>query len=274
MNHVSMKNGRDMAENIQLDITWDGPITGVAENRLSLTFFGPALEKLLAAAKRISSNIVTNAAEPSETGRLAKMAHGIDVQIANLVKGSTGVAALLTFDAPVSFQGDLFFSLPEKAGIELVDSIEAESKGEYRNSCVRQFLYALPKALTSQHYVLHANGRPIRDISLGQVTLPEGMLELPYLQEVAGMITGVGFDPGRNEVRLKAEDAMQMTTLAVPQQVNRALSLRAEKVRALVLQTGVGAKLLTLSGSESRRPTYSDEEYIFGKWAQAFQELA
>jgi hypothetical protein len=215
-----------------------------------------------------------NAAEPSETGRLAALSHGIDIQIAGIIEGSAGIATLMTFDAPVSYQPDLFFSLPERTGMELVDSIEAESKGEYRNALVRQFLFALPKSLTRQHYKLHENGRIIKDISLGAVSLPEGMLSLPYLQEITGMVTGVGFDPGRNEVRLKSDDAAQLTAIAEPEQVNKALNLRQEKVRALVLQTEVAAKLLTLTDNESRRPAYSEEEYIFARWSEAFQELA
>lgn len=275
MSYARKKDGREMAANVQLDIVWDGPITGLAEHRISLTAFGPALTQLVAAAKRIASNAVMRAAEPSETGRLAKLAHGIDIQIGAITEGSGGVAGLLTFEAPVSYQENLFFSLPEKTGLELIESIEAESKGEFRNAAVRSYMRALPQTLTRQYYRLHENGRLIKEITLGAVTLPEGMLALPYLQELVGMVAGVGFDPGRDEVRFKTDDAASVTAAANEQQVNTALELRHQKVRALVLQTeSVGARLLTLVDAETDRPHYSDEVYIFDKWGRALQELA
>jgi hypothetical protein len=275
MQHVSTDDRRDMATSVQLDITWDGPVAGVAEHRLSLTAFGPALEKLLTAAKRIASNTVTKAAEPSETGRLAKLAHGIDIQIAGVVGNSTGVQGLLTFDAPANYQDRLFFSLPERTGLELLEAIESENAGESRNLAVRNFLRALPPGLKRQRYLLHENGRVIKDLDLGAVKVPDGMLSLPYLQEIVGMVTGVGFDPGRNEVRVRTEDTANFTAMATERQVNSALELRHEKIRALFLHSEViGNKLLTLVTEESERPTFSDDEYIFEKWGRTFQELA
>lgn len=274
MEYVIKKGDRNMAANVQLDITWDGPVSGLAEHRLSLHVFGPALNQLLMAVQRIASNIVMNAVEPSETGRLAKAAHGLDIQLSGVVQGSSGVATCLTFDAPVSFQPDLFYSLPERTGIELMDAIEAESRSEYRNIGVRNFLKLLPPSLTRQHYKLHENGRIIRELPLGQVHLPEGMLALPYLEEIVGMVSGVGFEPGRTEVRLKPDDAAQVVAVALPTQVDKALDMRREKVRALLLQTQVGAKLLTLEDNESKRSALSEEEYIFARWDNAFQELA
>jgi hypothetical protein len=275
MQHVSTDHGRDMATSIQLDITWDGPVAGVAEHRLSLTAFGPALDKLLTAAKRIASNTVTKAAEPSETGRLAKLAHGIDIQIAGVVGNSTGVQGLLTFDAPANYQDRLFFSLPERTGLELLEAIESENAGESRNVAVRNFLRALPPGLSRQRYFLHENGRVIKDLELGAVKVPEGMLSLPYLQEIVGMVSGVGFDPGKSEVRLKTDEPANVTMMATEQQVNNALVLRHEKIRALLLHSEViGNKLLTLVSEDSPRPSYSDEEYIFEKWERTLQELA
>lgn len=274
MNYAHTKGERDMAEQVQLDITWDGPVNGLAEHRLSLSAFGPALDKLLAAAKRIASNLVTKAGEPSETGRLANLARAIDIEITGVRQGSAGPACLLTFDAPVSYQSSLFGSLPERTGIELVEAIQAESEGQMRNNSVRQFLRALPPGLNKQNYRLYEGERLIREVKLGQMALPEGMLSLPYLEEITGMVTGVGFDPGRDEVRIKTDDATHVTALAVVDQVEKALTLRHEKVRALLLHSEVGAKLLTLADNESRRPTFSEERYIFEQWDHAFKVLA
>lgn len=268
------KGERDMADQVQLDITWDGPVNGLAEHRLSLSAFGPALEKLLAAAKRIASNLVTRAAEPSETGRLANLARAIDIEITGIKEGSAGPACLLTFDAPVSYQNSLFGSLPERTGLELIEAIQAESEGQMRNTPVRHFLRALPPGLSKQNYRLYEGTRLIKEVTLGQVALPEGMAALPYLQEVIGMVTGVGFDPGRDEVRIKTDDATHVTALAVVDQVEKALSLRHEKVRALLLHSEFGAKLLTLVDNESLRPAFSEERYIFEQWDHAFKVLA
>jgi hypothetical protein len=257
----------------ELDITWDGPVKDLAENRVSLSAFGPALELLMRAAQRIASQKLTAALEPAETGRLVSSAKNLDIEIAGVKKGSGGFSTVISFEAPNSSQAVLFDELAASVGVELLESIESEARGEHRNAAVRNYLKALPKALTKQIYDLHENGREVRRIDIGTVSLPEQEQPLPTFIEAEGRISGVGFDPGRWEVKIKGEEGAQVTASATETQVNRAFEMRSQNVRVLALASADGTKLLVLENEEMRRkrPTLND---IFDEWDATFRAPA
>jgi hypothetical protein len=262
-----------MADRTELKITWDGPIKGLDKHRLSLNAFSLALVQLVAAARRIASNLATNAAEPSESGRLAAAARNLDIEITGIVEGSSGINALLTFEAPNTSQVEMFNAFAENVGIELLESIRAESEGKQRNAAVRKYLQALPEQLTRQEYNLCDNGRTIRDVSFGKMDLPKLMLEpLPFLIETHGKITGVGFEP-RWEVKVKGEGANQVTAMATENQVNMALDMRSRDIRALFVSSTTGNRLLVIEDEKMqlRRPTL---DQIFDRWDETFRALA
>jgi len=262
-----------MADRTELKITWDGPIKGLEKHRLSLNAFSLALVQLIAAARRIASNIVTNAAEPAESGRLAAAARNLDIEITGIIEGSSGINALLTFEAPDTSQVEMFNEFAESVGIELLESIRAESEGKQRNAAVRKYLQALPEQLTRQEYNLSDNGRSIRDVLIGKMDLPKLMLEpLPLLIESQGKVTGVGFEP-RWEVKVKGEGVNQVTAIATEQQVNMALDMRSRNVRALFVSSASGYRLLVIEDERMQRdrPTL---DQIFDRWDATFRALA
>src|SRR5213076_1312130 len=89
-----------MAKNTQLEIVWTGQIQSLIEHRISLGAFADPLSNLLAAARRIASNMVGDALEePANVGRLAKEAHQIDIEIDAVIGSSAGVSTVMTFQA-------------------------------------------------------------------------------------------------------------------------------------------------------------------------------
>ena len=262
-----------MTSQIQLKITWDGPVKGLEQHRVSLEAFGGALALLVAAVRRIASNLLSNAAEPAQSGRLAAAAKNVDILITETVKGSGGFETILEFDLPVSAQAELFSRLPENVGIELLAGIEAESAGTERNLAVRRYLQALPSGLTFQHYDLHENGRSIKNVKVGRMDLPKLLSEpLPSLFPVDGRVTGVGFEP-RWEIKVRGENGSQVTASASEKQVNHALALRSEPVHALALNSEAGSRLLVLHRGAAVRPK-PDVADIFDRWDATFRALA
>jgi hypothetical protein len=235
--------------------------------------FGPALDLLMKAARRIASQKLTDALEPVDRGRLAASAKNLDIEITGVKEGSSGFSTLITFEAPDTSQVLLFSQLPEHVGLELLEAIESEAKGNHRNTAVRNYLKSLPKQLTKQVYNLHENGRAIRRVDIGSVSLPEQESPLPAFIKAQGKISGVGFEPGRWEVKVKGEEGTQVTALATETQVNRALEMRAQPVRLLALSSAAGTKVLVIENEEVRtnRPSLSD---IFDKWDATFRALA
>jgi hypothetical protein len=262
-----------MTGQTQLEITWDGPVNGLESHRISLSAFGEALSCLVAAARRIASNAISNAVEPAESGRLAAAAKNLDIEIAGVIEGSGGFSTLLTFQIPGSSQVEMFNLLAENVGRELVESIKSEAAGTHRNAAVRKYLQALPPALTFQNYNLHENGRSIADVTLGKMNLPALLVDpLPALIEIQGRVTGVGFDP-KWEVKVREEGASQVTAAATEKQVNRALDMRSADVSALVVSSADGNKLVVLENESTRvdRPSITG---IFDKWDATFRALA
>lgn len=93
------------------------------------------------------------------------------------------------------------------------------------------------------------------------------------LSKWQGRITGVGFEPGKFEVKIKGSEGAQMTALSTEAQVNSALKMRSGQVEALTLTNADGTRLLILENEETRvkRPTLDD---IFAKWGDTYRALA
>jgi hypothetical protein len=263
---------------IELEIKWDGNAPGLQEHRLSVSAFGQPLNLLLAAVRRIATNIVRNAVGESEeqlsTGRFANSAKRIDIEIAGINEGSTSLATVMSFN---SQPGETFplFDLAERSAVELLEALEQESRGVMRNSAVRNYLAALPSGVKQQKYYLHRNGDAIRTVEIGEVNIAE-MEEMPFLREVVGEIVGVGFEPGRNEVRVKPESGATISMLATGQQVESAIAGRGYTVRALAV-VDPRTRLLRLErNSEARRTvTAADvDKYVFQRWDGLLRKLA
>ncbi len=264
---------------IELKIVWEGEAPGVAEHRLSISAFGPALNELLRAYRRIASNMMRNAAAYAERGRLNELANLLDIEIAQIEGNSVELSAVCTFSPPRGGQAQMFFpgDIPERASRELLESIEEESKGHPHNTSVRHYLAALPQGLTRQRYELHANGQVLHEpVIIEGLNLAAPTLEdLPHLVEFVGSIIGVGFEPGTTEVRVKTEDEILRLAATMPL-VERALELRSEAVGGLAIR-GRESRLLRLDIAD-REPFVLTrelaEEYVFDRWDALLRRLA
>src|ERR1700674_819527 len=145
---------------LELRVVWDGDVPGLAEHRLSLGSFAEPMAKLLAALRRIASNIVGDALDerPAMVGRLADVARQLDVEIIRVEGSSTGFAGLVALNVPAGQNLPLFNTLPQTAVIELLTALELEGKGTPKDKLVRQYIRSLPFGLGKHTYSLHENG--------------------------------------------------------------------------------------------------------------------
>jgi hypothetical protein len=261
----------------EIRIRWDGDVPGVAEHRLSLAAFGEPLNQLLLALRRIATQMVSTAVEHErpKSGRFANLARQLDIEITSIVGDSTGFDGQVAFYQPPD-ELALFADLPERAVTELLDSIDRESKGYAANWAVRKYLSTLPTAIHKQTYELHENGTVKKRVEIGDVKLAEVPEEFPSLREIDGSIVGVGFEPGRSEVRMRGETATTNFD-ATDDQVEAALAIRKEPTRALGVYDGKRARLLRIGPSSQPRFRVSNEaieEHIFNRWSAVFARLA
>lgn len=263
-----------MRTEAQLEIVWDGSVRGLSEHRVSLAAFGPAMTQLLAATRRIASQLIQNAHEASDKGRLVKAATHIDIELARVKEGSSGFESVLTFDAPGG-QAVMFDRFVEDVGTELMDCIEYEARGVYKNAAVRRYLAYLPEGLTKQTYRLQKDGREIRSFEIGEMKLPEEVSSQPLvLLQALGSVIGIGFEPGRPEVRVKG-DGVTVTATANDKQIEKAIHFRGSEVFALAVASPEGTRLISLKTAEEREERRNKAtEAIFEKWRGAFEALA
>lgn len=263
---------------IELKIVWEGEVPGLADQRLSIAAFGEALKALLVAYRRIASNMISNAVDYAERGRLQGHARWLDIEITDLAKESAGVQAVCTTRSAPGEQVPLFMTdIARRASVELLAAVKEESDGHPRNSTVRKYLEALPRNLRRQVYELSDNGnRLCEPVIVEVVALATDVptLELPYLTELSGDIVGVGFEPGKNEVRIKADTTN--TLQASTAHVDLAIELRGNPVRALVV-VNKQSRLLRLDSQDAPRfmPTREQaQKYVFEEWDGLLRKLA
>jgi len=259
----------------QLRIRWDGDVPGIAEHRLSLASFGQPLALLLAALRRIATQMVSTAVERPKFGRFADIARMLDIEVVSIEGGSAGIDGVVTFAYPPDML-PLFMDVPQRAVWQLLDSIEAESSGGIRDSAVRGYLQSLPREIHRQFYEMHENGVVKRTVDIGDLKISE-TLDLAYLRTLEGDIIGVGFDPGKNEVRIKLESGNTSSLGSSSETVNQALNMRHTKVRTLAVHTSKGTRVITLKRASDPRFRFdskSASEYIFKRWDNVLRQLA
>lgn len=263
---------------VEIEIVWDGTVPGLAEHALSLGSFGTPLGHLLAALRRIASNIVADAVGPehgARGGRLAEQAKYLDLELTRIGKGSAVPMFNCKTRVPQGGTFPLFDDLPERAARELIASIRDESRGRLRNAPVRKFLSSLPAGLRRQKYLARRGDVVLGEIELGEIELPELPADEPYFVRVLGSIVGVGFEPGKPEVRVKGEPT-SVTCPASPAQIEQALRLRGEEVEALVLQ-GPTPRLLWIrkAGEPFNVPSPAERiARMHERWGETLRRLA
>jgi hypothetical protein len=260
---------------IRLSVKWEGDAPDLAERRLSLSAFGEALRSLLLALRRIATNIVSEAVgeRQANVGRFTDGARQLDIEITSLVKNSSGFDSLVTLATPLGKTFPLFADLPENAAKVLLNAIKAESHGVLTNAVVRRYLESLPSGITQQTYQVYRNGEVLQEVSLGTMSFAQVPLDVPYIAEYIGRIVGVGFEPGKSEVRIKTDTATEILA-ATPEQVETALQLRHTGVRAMAVVQGNSQRLLILQEAQARIHRFTRESAIFERWNGVLTRLA
>jgi hypothetical protein len=266
----------DMA--VELKIVLDGTAAGISERRLSISEFGPSLNALLIAVRRIASSALKDAVDDdygAAGGRYAEEAKRLDIQIESIEEGSLKLGIVLALKLVVG-QIPLFDDLPYLTGLTLVEALEGESSGHLRNAAVRNYLGSLPAGVATQVYTLSKNGKVEREARIGEVRLAEAPADLPYLCEMKAQVTGVGFEPGKNEVRLKAPGQISVFS-ATAEQVEEALKLRHNEIVVQTVIAGKKARLLAIREASTAPviPGPNDRErLIFSRWDGLLKRLA
>lgn len=262
----------------ELHISWDGTASGLAEHRLSLGEFGQPLTLLLTALRRIATQMVQTAVEGEhpKVGRFTQTARQLDIEIVNIAQSSAGIDAVVVFHPDPTQTLPLFGGLVERAANDLLDSIERESKGEAANGAVRTYLRSLPPGVNRQQYIFRENGKEHR-VDIGDMKIAEIIGDLPLLEKFEGNVIGVGFDPGRNEVRIRTENIASTSLATTPEAVETALRLRHDTVRVLGVRQGTRARLLNIQRASEppfRLTEDGVEEHIFKRWGGLLERLA
>lgn len=261
----------------ELRVYWDGDAPGLADHRLSLSAFGLPLQHLLRALRRIAAAKAASGfefREASSAGRMPKVASLIDIEIGSLREGSLDLELRCRLHQPPGESMPMF--LLDQSVDELMNAIEEESRGVSRQRLVRKFLDSMPAGVQSQRYTLYRGGQEIRTVSFGKAELPQ-MIHLPRFRRVEGEIIGLGFEPGRSEVRLQVGKST-LTCPATVAQVEKALDLRGEPVRAMLLASERRVeRLLWLRAAGEPPARLTDrqvDDYLCDRWDGTLRELA
>lgn len=260
---------------IRIAITFDGDVRGLAQHRLSLQAFGPALVELARAFRRTASNILTSAAEDDvATGRLHRQAECIDLELTEVKPGSTMPVFDVTFVQ--GGQQPLIADIVERAAIRFLEDVEGEASGQPRSSVVRKFLAKLPDGVTHQNYAVLDGNRVLKTVSFGTPRLPTLPPDLPRLTYVTGTIAALGFVEGASFVDIAIEGGRSVESAASLAQVETALQLRGETVQALILE-GARSRLMWIRSAATRfepLPPDARTERIHKDWSETLAALA
>ncbi|MCG3172527.1 MAG: hypothetical protein GMKNLPBB_00680 [Myxococcota bacterium] len=269
-------------EPLRLSITFNGDDEALQAHRLSLSGFGEPLKLLLQAYRRIVSNFATQAIGDPERGknggRFAKEAACLDLQIEGMKDNCVTLqfAPALAPGLPPPPQPSLFDKdLLERGMVELVESVGDEQSGRPRNGLVRRYLQSLPKSVTAQVYQVKRGETVVAERKIGPILPVTPPPDLPDVDELEGVVAGVGFQPGPVEVRIKTANQI-VNCAATEKQVDEALSLREHEVRALVVKSPK-PRLLRLATLDDVQPDLSEEDIltsIVDKWDGLLKRLS
>jgi hypothetical protein len=106
----------------------------------------------------------------------------------------------------------LIDDLPDRALSVFMEDIARESQGAPAHYRVRKFLKSLPVGLTRQTYIHRSAGAEVRTIEVGSMSIAETPVRT-HLVELAGVLVGVGFEPGRYEIKVRANTGELVTFL-------------------------------------------------------------
>jgi hypothetical protein len=264
-----------------LRITWDGTAPGLPEHRLSLGAFESALRELLGAIRRIATDLERDAwptHKVGRAGRLTKTASNLDLQIRTIRANSPITLDMDVVEIDPPQQRPLIEDLGERSVARFLDGLKLEAKGTVAHYRVRKYLRSLPEGVTRQTYVQRRqDGSTVIEVDLGEVHLREqAQVATSHLIQVIGEIIGVGFEPARNEVKVRAFSGEAVTLSASSEQVSEAIAMRGSEVACLgVVDHNGRMRLLRLGGAPERLlDAAARAEYVFNRWNGVLTRLA
>lgn len=265
-----------------LTITYGGDSEAIRRGSLSVAEFGPALNQLLTAVRRTASAVASGKeGRVSSRGSIADAAKLMDIHITGISHGSLIVQTDIVDSSPVTDaylfpKGDIE-RLPEITMIRLLEDMQAESEGKVRNDSVRKYLGLLPESVHHQRYTLTRGKELLVDFSVGQVELADCPPSLPNLDRIAGRVTALCVEEGKETVSIRSH-RKRWTLFASADLVQRAYELKSQEILATIVAGGDSENLPRLIRlDEFEPPAPSSEErinYIVETWSGALSELA
>lgn len=265
----------------ELEIHWDGNGPGLAEHRLSVSALTTPLNLLLAAVRRIATNLAIEATDSergARGGRFARFAENIDIQLSTVEQGCLHLTTEVVFPDPDD-QLSLFANVDDLAGRtlkELVEAIDSESKGRARSAPVRKFLMSMEGIVSSHSYRASAGGTLLAHATIGEPTLLAEPTLGSYMVVYEGQVSGVLFEP-RPEIRLRNE-GQSFRVRAALADVEKALELRGRDVVVYAGKTETGIpSLLQLKPLAEAQVVPNQElrrEHLLTRWRPLLERLA
>lgn len=260
---------------VKLKIAFDGNVPGIAEHKLDLASFGPALAALSDGLRRTAAGLVNEALEPQRRGPIAKRAE-LHVYLDSVGAGSLEVD--MSVEPPLGGLGynlDLIEELPVRAVKQFLGAVQEESKGVLKNAFARKFLRALPPGITHQRYSAYVGGGKVLDFDIGTFALAEEPQDLPALVRTTAKVVAVIFEPAL-EVRLDV-GGVRLACSATPNLVDLALRLRDNEVLIVATVTGGRGRLIWLDLPERLPPVPSANEraqHLLTRWEETLERLS
>lgn len=258
----------------ELLISFDGDTESLREHRLSIAEFGNAIRELLQAVRRTATAMLSAA---DNEGQFARQAAAIDLELGTLSQGSVGLAFAVT--ATPRRQPSL---LPEDNALaasaisNLLDCLERESRGEPCSRAARRYLRALPPSVRSQTYELRHAGAVRKSVKISSVALAEPELALPRVQTLVGLISRVGFAPGRPMIGIMPGGGDKMVECTASDSlVEIALQLRGREIYATTVARDKDVRLVALRASPFV-PSSAEQriEEMSLRWGNTLRRLA
>lgn len=262
-----------MASKVQLRIKWDGTTPGLDEHRLDVDEFGPAIQNMSQALKRVASAMISEADDSeygARGGQFAKRARGLKVQWSSMRDG----CVTSTFDLVMYGQQDAFEDLPERTVRQFVQHVRDEAAGRLRSAVVRKFLRELPGSLTLQSYNAVVDGQIVDSANIEHVNLRPRPREFPGLFRGEAEIVGAFFDDRRLGLELRFDNRNERLA-ADEAMVERGLALRGRVVRFVGLRSPGGSnRLLRLAPVDAPSTTPDAvERHLLARWGKVLDRL-
>lgn len=269
----------------ELQIVWDGDGPGLSEHRLSVAALSKPLTLLLAAVRRLATNVMGEgpaSERGARGGRFSRIAEAIDLQLSIVEPGCLCLSADIVFPEPEDFedQRHLFptdSNLADRTLVALIDAIDGESKGRPCNPAVRRYLRSLEGFATSHSYRAKIGDRLLAETRIGVPALVAEPTANSQMVAYQGRVSGLIFEP-KPEIRL-SHAGQRLRFSASAEQVERALDLRDHDVTVYAVRTNSGQLRvidITLHEPAERRPRDRDErhQYLMRRWGNVLQRLS